>query len=144
MDSSDDGSDKSRAIALALGAFPALGIFGAHRYYVGKIGTGILQTVTIGGLGLWWLYDMILLAFGSFRDAEGRRVKYWLEDESLGRGSGGHQLVSGEVLQELDALREEVAELVERVDFTERLLTRGRHDLGYPDSSYEERSPTPS
>ncbi len=142
MDSSDDGSDKSRAIALALGC--VLGPFGAHRYYVGKIGTGILQTVTIGGLGLWWLYDMILLAFGSFRDAEGRRVKYWLEDEALGRGGGRHQRVSGEVLQELDALREEVAELVERVDFTERLLTRSRNDLGYQDSSYEERSPTPS
>ena len=143
MDSSDDGSDKSRAIAIALGC--VLGPFGAHRYYLGKIGTGILQTVTIGGLGLWWLYDMILLAFGSFRDADGRRVKYWLEDEALGRGGGGgHQRVSEEVLQELDALREEVAELVERVDFTERLLTRGRHDAGYQDSSYEERSPTPS
>ncbi len=141
MDSSDDGSDKSRAIALALGC--VLGPFGAHRYYVGKIGTGMLQTVTIGGLGLWWLYDMILLAFGSFRDAEGHRVTYWFEDESLGRG-GGHERVSGEVLQELDALREEVAELVERVDFTERLLTRGRHDLGYQDSSHEERRPTPS
>ncbi len=142
MDSSDDGSDKSRAIALALGC--VLGPLGAHRYYVGKIGTGILQTFTIGGMGLWWLYDMILLTFGSFRDAEGRRVKYWLEDEALGRGGGGDQRVSGEVLQELDALREEVAELVERVDFTERLLTRGRQELGYQDSSYEERSPTPS
>ena len=141
MDSSGDGSDKSRAIALALGC--VLGPFGAHRYYLGKIGTGILQTVTIGGLGLWWLYDMILLAFGSFRDAEGRRVEYWFEDEASGRGGGGQQRLSGEVLQELDALREEVAELVERVDFTERLLTRGRHESGYQDSSYEERRPTP-
>ncbi len=141
MDSSDDGSDKSRAIALAVGG--VLGIFGAHRYYLGKIGTGILQTVTIGGLGLWWLYDMILLAFGSFRDAEGNRGQYWVEDEASGRGGGGHQRVTNEVLQELDALREEVAELVERVDFTERLLTRGRNDLGYQDSSYEERRPTP-
>lgn len=141
MDSSDDGSDKSRGIALALGC--TVGIFGAHRYYVGKIGTGMLQTVTIGGMGLWWLYDMILLAFGSFRDAEGRRVKYWFEDEASGHGAGGQQLLSGEVLQELDALREEVAELVERVDFTERLLTRSRHDLGYQDGSYEARLPTP-
>ena len=144
MDSSDDGSDKSRAIALALGAFPALGIFGAHRYYVGKIGTGILQTLTVGGVGLWWLYDMILLAFGSFRDADGRKVKHWFEDEASGHSGGGQQGLSGEVLQELDALREEVAELVERVDFTERLLTRSRNDLGYQDSSYEERRPTPS
>ncbi len=141
MDSSDDGSDKSRAIALALGV--VLGPIGAHRYYVGKIGTGLLHTVTIGGLGVWWLYDMILLAFGSFRDAEGRQVKYWFENEASGHGGGGQQRLSGEVLQELDALREEVAELVERVDFTERLLTRDRHELGYQNSSHEERSPTP-
>ena len=141
MDSSDDGSDKSRAIALALGC--VVGVFGAHRFYLGKIGTGILQAVTFGGMGVWWLYDMILLAFGSFRDADGRRVKYWFEDEASGHG-GGQQRLSGEVLQELDALREEVAELVERVDFTERLLTRSRNDFGYQDSSYEERRPTPT
>ena len=141
MDSADDGSDKSRAIALALGA--VVGVFGGHRFYLGKIGTGILQAVTFVGLGLWWLYDMILLAFGSFRDAEGRRVKHWFEDEASGHG-GGQQRLSGEVLQELDALREEVAELVERVDFTERLLTRSRNDFGYQDSSYEERRPTPT
>jgi len=142
MNSSDDGSDKSRAIALALGC--VVGVFGVHRFYLGKIGTGILQAVTFGGLGVWWLCDMILLAFGSFRDADGRRVKYWFEDEQSGPGGGGQQRLSGDVLQELDALREEVAELVERVDFTERLLTRSRHDLGSQDSSYEERSQTPT
>ncbi len=142
MTSSDDDSDKSRGIALALGC--VVGVFGGHRFYLGKIGTGILQAVTLGGMGLWWLYDMILLASGSFRDADGRRVKYWFEDEASGHGGGRRELLSGEVLQELDALREEVAELVERVDFTERLLTRSRHDLGYQDSSYEERSPTPT
>jgi hypothetical protein len=140
MDSSD-GSDKSRAIALALGC--VLGVFGAHRFYLGKIGTGILQVLTMGGMGVWWLYDMILLASGSFRDAEGHRVKHWFEDEASGDSGGGQRRLSGEVLQELDALREEVAELVERVDFTERLLTRSRNDLGYQDSSYEERRPTP-
>ena len=140
MDSSD-GSDKSRGIALALGC--VLGVFGAHRFYLGKIGTGILQLLTMGGMGVWWLYDMILLASGSFRDAEGHRVKHWFEDEASGHGGGEQRRLSGEVLQELDALREEVAELVERVDFTERLLTRSRNDLGYQDSSYEERRPTP-
>ena len=71
MSERGDGSDKSRGIALALGG--CLGLFGAHRYYVGKIGTGILQTVTFGGLGLWWLYDMILVSFGAFTDSEGAR-----------------------------------------------------------------------
>lgn len=51
-----------------------LGVFGAHRFYVGKTGTALLQLVTIGGLGLWMLYDLILLLTGQFRDAEERRL----------------------------------------------------------------------
>ncbi len=126
MGSSEDASDKSRAIALVLGG--VLGPFGAHRYYVGKIGTGLLQTITIGGLGFWWLYDMILITFGSFRDCDGRRLKYWTEDEAFEKGGGSHHRLSEEALDELYSLREEVAELSERVDFTERLLARGREE----------------
>ncbi len=126
MESSEDVSEKSRAIALVLGG--VLGPFGAHRYYVGKIGTGMLQTVTIGGLGLWWLYDMILITFGSFRDRDGRRVKYWTEDEAFEKGGGSPHRLSEEAVEEIYTLREEVAELAERVDFTERLLARGREE----------------
>ena len=142
MSPADNWSDKSRALALAVGA--VLGPFGAHRYYVGKIGTGIMQTVTIGGLGMWWLYDMILIAFGAFRDSDGRRVKYWTEDEAFERtgGATGHRL-SEEALEELDALRDEVAELTERVDFTERLLTRGRNDPDFEENNYQARPRTP-
>ncbi len=126
MESSENASDKSRAIALVLGG--VLGPFGAHRYYVGKIGTGMLQTVTLGGLGLWWLYDMVLITFGSFRDRDGRRVKYWTEDEAFEKGGGSHHRLSEEAVEEIYTLREEVAELAERVDFTERLLARGREE----------------
>ncbi len=126
MESSEDVSEKSRAIALVLGG--VLGPFGAHRYYVGKIGTGMLQTITIGGLGLWWLYDMILITFGSFRDRDGRRVKYWTEDEAFEKGGGSHHRLSEEAVEEIYTLREELAELSERVDFTERLLARGREE----------------
>ena len=124
MTTREDGSDKSRAIALALGG--VLGPFGAHRYYVGKIGTGLMQTLTIGGLGLWWLYDMILISFGSFRDRDGRRVKYWTEDEADERNPRPDGRLPDDVLDELYALRDEVAELSERVDFTERLLSQAR------------------
>ena len=48
---------------------------GLHRFYVGKIGTGILYLITIGGLGLWWLIDLILLVAGAFTDADGAIVK---------------------------------------------------------------------
>ncbi|MCH7714951.1 MAG: NINE protein [Gemmatimonadetes bacterium] len=124
MSERGDGSDKSRGIALALGG--CLGLFGAHRYYVGKIGTGMLQTVTFGGLGLWWLYDMILVSFGAFTDSEGKRVKHWSEYEESGEHGGRNARLSGDAIEELYALRDEVAELAERVDFTERLLARGR------------------
>ncbi len=109
-------SDKSRGVALALGFF--LGVFGAHRYYVGKIGTGLLMLCTIGGFGLWYLYDVIMIASGEFRDSEGRRLASWEPDEARTRALG----VPQEILEELDSLRAEVSELGERLDFAERLL----------------------
>ena len=63
-------SERSRGVALALAAL--LGPFGAHRFYVGKTGTGVLMLCTVGGLGLWYLYDVIMVAGGSFRDIDGR------------------------------------------------------------------------
>ena len=120
---SDDGSDRSRLVALIMAMF--LGLFGVHRFYVGKTGSAIAQIFTLGGLGIWTMYDVILIAAGSFRDADGRRVVYWFEDGSL-RPAGSQPELTGDVLDEIDQLRAEVAELAERVDFTERLLTRAR------------------
>jgi hypothetical protein len=111
-------SDKSRGIALVL-AF-LLGLFGAHRFYVGKHKSGALMALTIGGAGIWYLYDLILVAAGVFRDAEGRVVSEW-EESSEPRQAA----LPADVADELYALRQEMAELQERVDFAERLLTRG-------------------
>ncbi len=52
-----------------------LGALGVHRFYVGKIGTGILQLFTLGGLGIWVLVDFIIIATGSFRDKQGLVIK---------------------------------------------------------------------
>lgn len=52
-----------------LGIF--LGMFGVHRFYVLKIGTGILQLFTLGGLGFWWLLDIIIILRGKFKDKNG-------------------------------------------------------------------------
>ena len=109
-------SEKSRGVALAL-CIP-LGVFGAHRFYVGKIGTGLLQLCTLGGMGLWYLYDLIIIAAGEFKDEEGRKVSQWDPSEGAGLTTG----VPHELMEEIDTLRREVAELSERVDFTERLL----------------------
>lgn len=66
-------SDKGFVPALLLCFF--LGVLGVHRFYVGKVGTGILQLVTFGGLGIWALVDFIMIAVGSFQDAQGRPIK---------------------------------------------------------------------
>ncbi len=52
-----------------------LGPFGVHRFYVGKIGTGILMLLTLGGLGIWALIDFIMIAVSSFKDKDGRVIK---------------------------------------------------------------------
>jgi hypothetical protein len=70
-------SSKSRLAALLLCWF--FGIFGVHRFYVGKIGTGILQIITLGGLGIWTLVDFILIIVGSFKDKQGRPVVVWVD-----------------------------------------------------------------
>lgn len=52
-----------------------LGFLGVHRFYVGKTGTGILQLITLGGLGIWAFVDLIVIACGSFKDGQGLPIK---------------------------------------------------------------------
>ena len=51
------------------------GGLGVHRFYVGKMGTGFLQLITLGGLGLWALVDFIMIVTGSFKDGQGLAIK---------------------------------------------------------------------
>ena len=51
-----------------------LGMFGVHRFYAGKVGTGILQLLTLGGLGIWALVDFIVIACGKFKDKQGNVI----------------------------------------------------------------------
>jgi serine/threonine-protein kinase len=50
------------------------GEFGIDRFYVGKIGTGILKLVTLGGCGIWWLIDLIIIVCGKFTDSNGNVI----------------------------------------------------------------------
>ena len=66
-------SDKGFVPAILICLF--LGTFGVHRFWVGKIGTGILMLLTFGGLGIWALIDLIMIICGKFTDKQGRLIK---------------------------------------------------------------------
>jgi hypothetical protein len=109
-----------------------LGVFGCHRFYVGKVGSGLCQLFTFGGFGIWYLYDVIMVASGSFRDADGRRLVNWVESDTP---RSTEQLSDERVemlLDEIDHMRAEMGEVVERVDFMERVLARQRDRDGLP------------
>jgi hypothetical protein len=123
-------SDKSRGVALVLAGI--LGIFGGHRFYAGKPVSGVLMVCTLGGLGLWWLYDVILITAGAFRDEEGKRLVRWWESSPL-PGFDSRVMQQLEVtLEELDLLRGEMGELGERVDFMERVLAKAKEPGALP------------
>lgn len=66
-------SDKEWLVTLLLSLF--LGTIGIHRFYVGKMGTGILQLITLGGCGVWTLIDIIMILTGNFTDKDGNVIK---------------------------------------------------------------------
>lgn len=68
-------SPKSRLAALLLCFF--FGVFGIHRFYVGKVGTGLLQLFTLGGFGVWALVDFIMIIVGAFTDKDGLLLVRW-------------------------------------------------------------------
>ena len=68
-------SDKSRTVALLLCIF--VGVLGVHRFYVGKVGTGIVWLLTGGCFGIGCLIDLIMIIVGSFKDKAGAPLTRW-------------------------------------------------------------------
>lgn len=64
-------------ISLLLCVF--VGVFGIHRFYLGRVGTGILMLITFGGFGIWYIIDIILIVLGQLRDRNGQLVKPYIE-----------------------------------------------------------------
>jgi len=62
-------SDKDWIVTLVLAII--IGGFGVDRFYSGSILLGVLKLITLGGLGLWWLIDIILLVTGNYKDGNG-------------------------------------------------------------------------
>ena len=51
-----------------------LGLLGAHRFYTGYIGLGILQLLTLGGCGIWSLIDFVMFSLDKYKDANGQEL----------------------------------------------------------------------
>ena len=96
-------SPKSKAVVLPLCIF--LGVLGVHRYYVGKIGTGVIWTLTAGFFGIGWIVDIFTVALGGFYDVNGYVVRFHPTEAELAAAEAA-QSDGGEDPAEDDATEE--------------------------------------
>lgn len=124
-DRPEETSRRSRGVALGLCFFG--GLFGLHRFYVGKPRTAVAMICTFAGFGVWWLYDLVLIAAGEFRDADELPLRSWGVDDPrpLRLASRAERRVE-QLEDEVDGLRQQLGELAERMDFAERMLAQRR------------------
>ena len=96
-------SPKSKAVVLPLCIF--LGMLGVHRYYVGKIGTGVIWTLTAGFFGIGWIVDIFTVALGGFYYVNGYVVRFHPTEAELAAAEAA-QSDGGEDPAEDDATEE--------------------------------------
>jgi TM2 domain-containing membrane protein YozV len=101
------------ALILAAGSFG--GICGLHRFYVGKIGTGILWFLTGGLFGIGQLIDVIMICVGQFEDRYGLPLVVWLDSEEL-KGKTPTMQVANQAqapMRDVAAVKDQRAEAVQ-------------------------------
>jgi TM2 domain len=122
-------SERSRALTLGLAVVG--GVFGLHRFYTGRIQSGVWMCLTFGGMGIWYLYDVVVVAAGDFHDGDGRRVARWeVSDAAIGPGASERRV--SDLEDRMLGLESQVGELAERLDFAERLLAQARERGSLP------------
>ncbi len=67
-----NNGNKNKTTALILSIL--LGEIGVDRFYLGYTGLGIIKLITVGGFGIWWIFDIIQIATGKMRDAQGKEL----------------------------------------------------------------------
>ncbi len=78
MTPSTTASPRSRTVTLVLAFLLFIfGVGGIHRFYTGRIISGIVQFFTLGGFGIWQIIDILRIIFGTYEDAQGREVNEW-------------------------------------------------------------------
>ncbi|MEG0034469.1 MAG: NINE protein [Bacilli bacterium] len=92
-------SKKSRLVDLILCWF--LGVFGAHKFYEGKIGMGILYIFTLGLFGIGCIVDFIKIAIGSSKDCDGLVISAWMDDDSNTVAKGVNDYAEGKSVDTL-------------------------------------------
>ncbi len=68
-------SEKSRLITLILCLL--FGWAGVHRFYLNKIGTGLMMMFTVGGGGMWYIIDLFMVAIGALKDKDNLPISKW-------------------------------------------------------------------
>lgn len=79
-------SNKSNVNAFLLASF--LGIFGIHRFYVGKYISGIIQFLTLGAFGIWALIDWLDIIYERFTDSDDNKLVWSKDKEGQYAGLG--------------------------------------------------------
>ncbi|MDE6425879.1 MAG: TM2 domain-containing protein [Ruminococcus sp.] len=72
-----DISKKSKSTAIALCCLGFVGLGGIHRFYAGKIGTGLIWLCTAGCFGIGTVIDLVSIIINKFDDSKEKRISKW-------------------------------------------------------------------